>query len=122
MILVIYQMDVLAEKQKEFVQAISMILQAASKQPGYQSRQLCRDTADENRFFLIENWENQPKLDTYWKGDQYGAFLGAFHLLKNPPGVQIHAVTYTAGMEAVEAARTKALSANEEKENKVEGL
>ena len=43
MILVIYQMDVLAEKIKEFLQAVPEILGDAAQQPGCIGHCICRD-------------------------------------------------------------------------------
>jgi quinol monooxygenase YgiN len=107
MILVIYQMDVLAEKKKEFLQAVPEILGDTAQQPGCIGHCICRDIEDEYRIFTIQAWENQIQLDAHWRSDRYSTFLGTFHLLKNEPVVQIHAVSFTAGMEAVKAARAK---------------
>jgi quinol monooxygenase YgiN len=107
MIFVLYEMDVLAEKQKEFIQAVPMILEQTSAQNGCLRHHLCRDIAEENRFFIIQAWNDQPELDAHWRSDCFGAFRGTFHLLKRPPTVQIHAVSYTAGMEAIDAVRAK---------------
>lgn len=107
MIFVIYQIDVMAEKQKEFHQAVPMILKTTPRQTGCLNYHLCRDISDDNRFFILEAWKDQPDLDAHWQSDRFGAFLGTFHLLKRPPTVQIHAVSYTAGMEAIKAVREK---------------
>jgi quinol monooxygenase YgiN len=113
MIFVLYEMDVLAEKQKEFMQAVPMILGETATQTGCLCHHLCRDIVDENRFFAIQTWKDQPELDAYWRSDRFGTFLGTFHLLKRPPVVQIHAVSFTAGMEAIKVARAKVSSPNQ---------
>jgi quinol monooxygenase YgiN len=107
MIVVFYEMDVLAEKQKEFLQAVPVILEKTSAQSGCLRHHLCRDIANENRFFVIQAWNDQPELDTHWCSDRFGTFLGTFHLLKKPPNIQIHAVSFTAGIEAINAVRAK---------------
>jgi quinol monooxygenase YgiN len=107
MIFVLYEIDVLAEKQKEFTQAVPMILEKTCEQSGCLRHHLCRDTADENRFFVIQTWKDQPALNVHWRSDRFSTFLGTFHLLKRSPTVQIHAVSFTAGMEAIEAVRAK---------------
>jgi quinol monooxygenase YgiN len=114
MIFVLYEMDVLAEKQKEFIQAVPTILEDASAQSGCLRQHLCRDIADENRFFIIQAWKDQPELNSHWRNDRFGTFLGTFHLLKHTPTVQIHAVSFTAGMEAITAVREKVSSQNDE--------
>jgi quinol monooxygenase YgiN len=107
MIIVILKMEVLAEKQKEFLQTVPKILSTASQEPGCIHHHLCQDLEGENRFTAIQAWERQSELDTYWCSDRFGTFLGTFHLLKNTPTLQIHAVSFTAGMEAVKAARSR---------------
>jgi quinol monooxygenase YgiN len=113
MIFVLYEMDVLAEKQKEFIQAVPLILEKTAAQSGCLRHRLCRDIADENRFFIIQTWKDQLELDAHWRSDRFGTFLGTFHLLKRPPVVQIHAVSFTAGMEAIKAVRGKVSSPNQ---------
>ncbi len=107
MILVIYELDVLLEKRKEFLQAVPMILSTTAQQPGCVRHHICQDIDDDKPFFVLQEWENQPALDAYWQSDPYAAFLGSFHLLKRAPYLQINAVSFTAGMEAVNAARAK---------------
>ena len=107
MILVIYELDVLLEKRKEFLQAVPLILSTTAQQPGCVSHQISRDIDDDHSFYVFQEWENQSALDVYWQSDRFAAFLGALHLLKRAPSIQSHAVSFTAGMEAVNAARAK---------------
>ena len=107
MILVIYQLDVLLDKRKEFLQAVSMILSTAAQQPGCVRHHISRDIDDGHSFYVFQEWENQAALDVHWQSNRFAAFLGTLHLLKRAPSIQIHAVSFTAGMEAVNAARAK---------------
>jgi len=107
MIIVIFEMEVLGEKLKEFLQTVPVILSVAPQQPGCISHHLSQDLEGENRFIIIQAWEHQSELDAFWCSDRFGTFLGTFHLLKNTPTPQIHAVSFTAGMEAVKAARSR---------------
>lgn len=107
MIIVIFRMEVFGEKLKEFLQTVPVILSTASQQPGCIRHHLCQDLEGENRFIIIQEWERQSELDAYWCSDRFGTFLGTFHLLKNTPTLQIHAVSYIAGMEAVKATRSR---------------
>jgi quinol monooxygenase YgiN len=107
MIVVIYQLDVLAHKHKEFIQAVPALLDNAPQQDGCLAHHLCQDHEDPGRFFVVQKWAGQPQLDTAWCNDRFGAFMGTFHLLKTEPTVEIHAVTFTAGIEAIRAVRTK---------------
>ena len=110
MIIVILRIEVLAEKRKEFLQTVPVILSTASREPGGLSHHLSQDLECEDRFIVIQAWESQSDLDAYWCSDRFGTFMGTFHLLKNKPTLQIHAVSFTAGMEAVKAARSRVKS------------
>ena len=107
MILVIYQLDVLADKRKEFLQAVPNILSTVTQQTGYVRHHISQDVDDEYSFFVFQEWENQSTLDVYWQSDRFATFWGTSHLLKRTPSVRIHAVSFTAGLEAVNAARSK---------------
>jgi quinol monooxygenase YgiN len=107
MIIVIFKMEVLAEKHKEFLQTVPKILSKAAREPGCLAHDMGQDLAGENRFIVIQAWENQSELDAYWCSDPFGTFMGTFHLLKNTPTLQINAVSHTVGMEAIEAARSR---------------
>jgi len=82
MIIVIFRMEVLGEKLKEFLQTVPVILSTTSQQPGCIHHHLCQDLESENRFFIIQEWEHQSELDAYWCSDRFSTFLGTFHLLK----------------------------------------
>lgn len=107
MILVIYQLDVLLDKRKEFLQAVPMIFSTTAQQPGCVRQHICQDLDDNTSFLLLQEWENQTALDAHWQSDPYTVFLGSFHLLKRMPAPRIHAVSFTAGMEAIKAARKR---------------
>ncbi len=107
MILVIYQLDVLLDKRKEFLQAVPMILSTAAQQPGCLRHRISRDVDDDHSFYVFQEWENQSALEVYWQSDRFAAFMGTLHLLKRAPSIQIHVVSFTAGMEAVNAVRAK---------------
>ena len=107
MIIVIVRMEVLVNKREEFLQTAPVILSTASREPGCLTHNFGQDLEGENRFIVVQTWENQSGLDAYWCSDRFGTFMGTFHLLKNTPTVKIHEVSFTAGMEAVEAVRSR---------------
>ncbi len=112
MILVVYTLDVLSDKQKEFVQAVPRILSIAAQQPGCLCHHISRDIDDDHSFYVFQEWENQAALDVHWQSNRFAAFWGAIHLMRRAPYIQIHAVSSTAGMEAINAARAKLRSPN----------
>ncbi len=106
MILVIYELDVLLEKRKEFLQAVPMILSTTAQQ-GCLRHHISGDIDNDYSFYVLQEWENQSALDIYWQSDHFAAFMGISHLLRRAPSIQIHAVSFTAGMEAINASRAK---------------
>ena len=118
MIIVVFRLEVLVAKRKEFLQAVPVILSTASREPGCISHHMGQDLEGENRFILVQTWENQSELDAYWCSDRFGAFMGTFHLLKNKPTIEIHAVSLTSGMEAVKAARSRVKSMDTKSQQK----
>jgi quinol monooxygenase YgiN len=100
MIIVIVRMEVLVNKREEFLQTAPVILSTASREPG------------------CLTWENQSGLDAYWCSDRFGTFMGTFHLLKNKPTIEIHAVSFTSGIEAIKAARSRVKSMDTKSQQK----
>ncbi len=107
MILVIYQLDVNSEKRNEFLQAVPMILSKTVQQPGCLRHHISGDIDNDHSFYVFQEWENQSALDVYWQSNRFAAFMGISHLLRRAPSIQIHAVSFTAGMEAINAVRAK---------------
>jgi quinol monooxygenase YgiN len=111
MIIVIVRMEVLVNKREEFLQTAPVILSTASREPGCLTHNMGQDLEG-------ENWENQSGLDAYWCSDRFGTFMGTFHLLKNKPTIEIHAVSFTSGIEAIKAARSRVKSMDTKSQQK----
>jgi len=105
MLVVTFEISVFERKRREFIQAVPGILVGTSKNTGCMNHHMSQDLQDENRFFVTQTWESQSQLDAYWRSERFGMFMGSFHLMKRAPTVKIHAVSFTAGIEAVKAAR-----------------
>jgi quinol monooxygenase YgiN len=118
MIIVVFRLEVLVTKRKEFFQTVPVILSTASQEPGCISHHMGQDLVGENRFILVQTWKNQSELDAYWCSDRFGTFMGTFHLLKNKPTIEIHAVSFTSGMEAIKAARSRVKSMDTKSQQK----
>jgi quinol monooxygenase YgiN len=54
---------------------------------------------------MVEKWETQEDLDNHLRSDEFSALLGTDSLLSKPFEFKLNGVSYTAGMEAVKAAR-----------------
>jgi len=118
MIIVIFRMEVLDVKREEFLQTAPVILSTASREPGCLTHNFGQDLEGENRFIVVQTWENQSGMDAYWCSDRFGTFMGTFHLLKNKPTIEIHAVSFTSGMEAIKAARSRVKSMDTKSQQK----
>jgi len=66
---------------------------------------LYQDYEDTNTFVVLEQWATQQDLERFVRSDNYRQLLVAMDLLAEPPEVKINAISYTAGLEAIKAAR-----------------
>jgi quinol monooxygenase YgiN len=92
MIFIFYQLDVMAEKRTEFIQALPYILAAIDQQPGCERHHVCQDITNENRFFIFQEWRSQAALDSHLHSEQFHTFRGIFYLLEEPPHLQYYTV------------------------------
>jgi quinol monooxygenase YgiN len=95
----------LPEKQKEVMQTLLSMIESTGKEKGCLSHHVLRDIEDENVFSLIDEWETREDLDQYIMSAKFGVMLGTKSLLCEPPNIQIHTVSDTEGMAAVNVAR-----------------
>jgi quinol monooxygenase YgiN len=100
-------MNALPEKQKEVMQTLLSMVESTGKEKGCLSHQVFRDIEEENVFSLIDEWETREDLDLHIRSAKFGVLLGTKSLLCDPPDVQIHTVSDSEGMAAVNAARDK---------------
>ena len=107
MIIVRIAMNALPEKQKELMQTLLSMVESTGKEKGCLSHQVFRDIEEENVFSLIDEWETRADLDQHIRSAKFGVLLGTKSLLCEPPEVQIHTVSDSEGMTAVNAARNK---------------
>ncbi len=103
MIIVRIAMNALPEKQKEVMQTLLSMI--ASR--GCLSHHVLRDIEDENVFSLIDEWETREDLDQHLRSAKFGVLLGTKSLLCEPPNIEIHTVSTSEKMPAVNAARDK---------------
>ena len=107
MILVTIKMKVSPEKCTELLQTIRALISSTRQEGGCISHSFYQDVQDENAFNLIEEWQTQDDLDNHLRSDNFGILLGAMNLLSEPPDIKLNAISYTAGIEAIDAIRKK---------------
>jgi quinol monooxygenase YgiN len=100
-------MNVLPEKQKELVQTILSMIGPMEKEAGCLSYALFCNIEDKNLLNLLEEWRTRKDLDRHLRSDMFSVLLGTKSLLCDPPQIQIHTVSRSQGMEAVNTTRGK---------------
>jgi quinol monooxygenase YgiN len=101
MILLTIRMNVLSEKRRELSQTITSLSGSIRMEKGCRRCDFCRSVEDENRFFLLEEWDTQEKLMTHLKSDHFRVLRGAMNLLKEPYERMFHTVFHPVGMDEV---------------------
>ena len=107
MVIVKIALNALPEKQKEVMQTLLSMIESTKKERGCLSHHVFRDIEDKNGFSLIEEWETREDLDQHIRSAKFGVLLGTKSLLCEPPNIQIHTVSNSERMPAVNAARDK---------------
>ena len=101
MTLLIIRMNVLSEKRMELSQTIASLSSSTRKEKGCQRCDFCRSIEDENRFFLLEEWDTQENLKKHPKSEHFKIIRGAMNLLQEPYETMFHKVFHPEGMEKI---------------------
>jgi quinol monooxygenase YgiN len=94
-------MNVLPEKRMELSQTIASLSGSIRMEKGCQRCDFCQSIEDENRFFLLEEWDTRKNLIANLKSDHYKVLRGAMNLLQYPYETMFHTVFHPAGMEKI---------------------
>jgi quinol monooxygenase YgiN len=98
MTLLIIRMNVLSEKRMELSQTMASLSLSTRIEKGCQRSEFCRSIEDENRFFLLEEWDTQENLKNHLTSDHFKVIRGAMNLLQEPYEMMFHNVFHPAGM------------------------
>ena len=101
MTLLIIRMNVLSEKRMELSQTIASLSLSTRMEKGCQRCDFCRSIEDENRFFLLEEWDTQENLKNYLKSEHFKIIRGARNLLQESYETMFHTVFHPVGMEKI---------------------
>jgi quinol monooxygenase YgiN len=101
MTLLIIRMNVLSEKRMELSQTIASLSLSIRMEKGCQRCDFCQSIEDENRFFLLEEWDTQENLKNHLKSEHFKVIRGAMNLLQEPHETMFHNVFHPAGMEKI---------------------
>jgi quinol monooxygenase YgiN len=101
MIPVIIRMKVLPEKRMELSQTIVLLIGSIRTEKGCNRCDFCQSIEDENRLFLLEEWDTEENLMSHLKSGRFKVLRGAMNLLKEPYEMMFHTVFHPEGMEEI---------------------
>jgi quinol monooxygenase YgiN len=99
------KMTVPVEKMKEIMQTVKAILGPIRRERGCISCNCYVDVEDESVLFFEEEWKTSEDLENHLRSDHFGVLNGAMRLLRVKPDIRFNTITFTAGPEAIIAAR-----------------
>jgi Uncharacterized conserved protein len=103
MIMILIRMNVLSEKRLELSQTITSLSGYTRMEKGCQRCDFCQSIEDENRFFLLEEWDTQENLIAHLQSEHFRVIRGAMNLLQEPYEKMFHTIFHPAGMEEIES-------------------
>ena len=101
MILVIIRMKVLSEKRMELSQTITSLSGSIRMEKGCRRCDFCQSIEDENRLFLLEEWDTKKNLMTHLTSEHFRVIRGAMNLLQEPYETMFHTAFHPAGIEKI---------------------
>jgi quinol monooxygenase YgiN len=101
MIQVVIRMKVLSEKRMELSQALASLIGSIRTDKGCNCCDFCQGVEDENRLFLLEEWDTEENLMNHLKSGRFKVLRGAMNLLKEPYEMRFQTVFHPAGMEGI---------------------
>ena len=94
-------MKVLSEKRLELSQTIALLIVSIRTEKGCKRCDFCQSTENENKLWLLEEWDTQEKIKSHLKSGRFRVLRGAMNLLKEPYEMMFHTVSHPAGMEEI---------------------
>ncbi len=85
----------------ELSQTIALLSGSTRMEKGCQRCDFCQSIEDENRFFLLEEWDTEENLMANLKSEHFKVLRGAMNLLEDPYETMFHTVFHPAGMEKI---------------------
>jgi quinol monooxygenase YgiN len=97
MILVIIRMKVRPDKRMELSQTITSLCGSLRMAKGCRCCDFCQSMEDENRLFLLEEWDSQEDLMTHLNSEHFRVLRGAMSLLREPYEMMFHTIFQPTG-------------------------
>jgi len=77
----------------ELSQTIASLSGSIRMEKGCRRYDFCQSVADENRLFLLEEWDTQENLLIHLKSEHFKVIRGAMNLLEEPYEIMFHPLT-----------------------------
>ena len=90
MILIIIRMKVIPEKRVELLQTIASLSGSIRMEKGCKHCDFCLSIEDENRLFLLEEWDTEESVMNHLKSKHFKVLRGAMNLLRDPYEIMFH--------------------------------
>ena len=101
MITVIIRMNALCKKRMELSQTIASLSQSIRVEKGCRRCDFCQSIENENRLFLLEEWDTHENLMIHLKSEHFKVIRGAMNLLKEPYEMTFYTVFHPEGTEGI---------------------
>jgi len=85
----------------ELSQTIASLIGSIRTEKGCNRCDFCQSIEDENRLFLLEEWDTQENLMTHLKSERFRVLRGAMNLLREPHEMVFYTVFHPEGMEEI---------------------
>ena len=101
MTLLIIRMNVTPEKRIELSQTISSLSSSTRMQKGCRQCNFWQSVEDENRLFLLEEWDTRENLKNHLQSEHFKVIRGAMNLLQEPCETMFHNVLHPMEIEKI---------------------
>jgi quinol monooxygenase YgiN len=94
-------MNVFSEKRMEFSQTIASLSLSTRMEKGCNRSEFCRSIEDENKFYLLEEWDSQENLKDHLKSDNFKVIRGTINLLQESYDKTFYTVSHPKNMDEI---------------------
>ena len=84
MIVAIIRMDVLPDKRMELSQTIASLSGSIRQEKGCKRYDFCHSIEDQNKLFILEEWDTEGNLLAHLKSEHFRVLRGAMNFLHEP--------------------------------------
>ncbi|MFZ2396795.1 MAG: antibiotic biosynthesis monooxygenase family protein [Smithella sp.] len=99
MTLLIIRMNVLSEKRMELSQTIALLSGSVRMEKGCKRCDFCQSIEDENKLFILEEWDTNENLMMHLKSEHFSVLRGAMNFLQEPYERTFFTVSHPVGIE-----------------------